>query len=265
MEFKKNILLIIDPQNDFHPGGTLAVAGANEDSSRTAIFIYDNIDKIDEIYVTLDSHHRNHIAHGVFWMDSEGKSPPPFTLITYEDVESGKWAPRNISLLEHCKFYTKTLSDTGKFTLCIWPEHCIIGTPGHNVVPVLNEAFHLWSEKRMRNVHYVLKGENNLTEMYSGIKADVELDDPKTKTDPVLRTELQTATKLIICGQALSHCVQFSTRDVLADWPKERVCELVVLNDCSSPVGGFEDMGQKFLSDMTDAGVNVIASDKVFS
>ena len=53
----KNILLIIDPQVDFHPGGSLAVQGANEDSARIASLISENIQDIDEIYVTLDSHH----------------------------------------------------------------------------------------------------------------------------------------------------------------------------------------------------------------
>jgi hypothetical protein len=64
---KRTALLIIDPQIDFHPAGgegafyhaqgSLAVAGANEDSSRTANLILNNIPLIDDIYVTLDSHH----------------------------------------------------------------------------------------------------------------------------------------------------------------------------------------------------------------
>ena len=53
----KTILLIIDPQNDFHPGGSLGVTGANEDSQRIADMISKNQTSIDEIYVTLDSHH----------------------------------------------------------------------------------------------------------------------------------------------------------------------------------------------------------------
>jgi hypothetical protein len=64
-------LLIIDPQIDFHPEGgqgtpfyhaqgSLAVAGANEDSERTAKLILDNINDINEIIVTLDSHHVRH-------------------------------------------------------------------------------------------------------------------------------------------------------------------------------------------------------------
>ena len=62
VERATNILLIIDPQNDFHPGGTLGVPGANEDSARVAAFIKDNVDHIDEIYVSLDSHHRIHYS-----------------------------------------------------------------------------------------------------------------------------------------------------------------------------------------------------------
>ncbi len=54
---RKNVLLIIDPQIDFHVGGSLAVPGAEEDSKRTAKFIIDNMSSIDDIYVTMDSHH----------------------------------------------------------------------------------------------------------------------------------------------------------------------------------------------------------------
>lgn len=50
-------LLIIDPQNDFHVGGSLGVPGAHEDSERTANFIRRHIDDISEIYITLDTHH----------------------------------------------------------------------------------------------------------------------------------------------------------------------------------------------------------------
>ena len=51
------ILLLIDPQIDFHEGGSLAVPGATADSERIAKMITEHGDEIDEIYVTLDSHH----------------------------------------------------------------------------------------------------------------------------------------------------------------------------------------------------------------
>lgn len=50
-------LLIVDPQMDFHEGGSLAVPGATADAERIARFITDHSDDIDELVVTLDTHH----------------------------------------------------------------------------------------------------------------------------------------------------------------------------------------------------------------
>ena len=37
-----------------------------------------------------------HIAHASFWTDNNGKSPDPFTTITYDDlVIHKKWKPRD--------------------------------------------------------------------------------------------------------------------------------------------------------------------------
>jgi len=75
-------LLIIDPQNDFcdvpaawRPadpltGAALApalpVAGAHADMLRIADFIRAAGDALDDITITLDSHHRIDIAHPTF-------------------------------------------------------------------------------------------------------------------------------------------------------------------------------------------------------
>ena len=50
-------LLIVDPQVDFHEGGSLAVPGACADAARIARLIVDHSQDIDEVVVTLDSHH----------------------------------------------------------------------------------------------------------------------------------------------------------------------------------------------------------------
>jgi hypothetical protein len=41
----------------FLQGGSLGISTANEDAERTSNFILDNMDNIDQIIVTLDSHH----------------------------------------------------------------------------------------------------------------------------------------------------------------------------------------------------------------
>lgn len=66
----KNILLIIDPQNDFTPGPhnpTLQVPNAENDLKKLATFLQNTTMVFDEIHVSLDSHNKTHIAHLGFW------------------------------------------------------------------------------------------------------------------------------------------------------------------------------------------------------
>jgi nicotinamidase-related amidase len=172
---KKTTLFIIDPQIDFHPGGSLGVDGANEDSQRIADMIMKNKHHIHEIFVSLDSHYPSHIAHAMFWIDEKGNHPSPFTPITFQDVKTGKWRPREESedLMDWCLYYTKALERKGRMTLTIWPEHCIIGSRGHAVVPCINAALQAWALHSKRPVYYVMKGQNCRTEMYSALEAEV--------------------------------------------------------------------------------------------
>ena len=168
-------ILIIDPQVDFHPGGSLAVPGADEDSKRIANMIKKNKHNIHEIFVSLDSHHPSHIAHAAFWIDKKGNKPALFTTITYKDIVNEVWLPRDDSpeTVEWCLTYTKALERKGRMTLTIWPDHCIIGTKGHAVEANINEALQEWSLYSQRPVTYVMKGQNCRTEMYSALEAEV--------------------------------------------------------------------------------------------
>ena len=64
-----------------------------------------------------------------------------------------------------------------------------------------------------------------------------------------------------MCGQALSHCVNYTVRDIVEHWPKEEINKLTVLKDCASSVPGFEAAGDTFLEDMKEAGVNIATSE----
>lgn len=253
----KTVLFIIDPQIDFHPGGSLGVPGADGDSARIADFINQNLDRIDEIHVSLDSHHRIHIAHGVFWKNPQGEHPPPFTLIRHDDVVRGDWTPADPGMLQHAKDYTHALEEKGRFVLCIWPEHCLIGTPGHAVVPVLNEALQAWVKANMKVVEYVHKGTNCQSEMYSALSAEVPVaGDATTELNHALLARLQQAQQVLICGEAKSHCVNYTMRDLLANWTGDPA-QLVLLEDCASAVPGFEAAADAFVADMKAAGCTV--------
>ena len=58
----KNVLLIVDPQNDFCEGGALGVNGAKEALAKLS----DNLDNYDFIAVTMDSHVDNHCSFKEF-------------------------------------------------------------------------------------------------------------------------------------------------------------------------------------------------------
>lgn len=55
---------------------------------------------------------------------------------------------------------------------------------------------------------------------------------------------LKLADKVVICGEAISHCVNYTVRDLAGAWPRERLTDLIILTDCASPVPGFEPAGQ---------------------
>ncbi|TMW61477.1 hypothetical protein Poli38472_012668 [Pythium oligandrum] len=188
-------------------------------------------------------------------------SPDPFTAITHQDVVNGLWKPRDETLKDYVLAYTSALESSKKFVLNIWPEHCIIGTPGHNIVSNVHAAALEWAKKKKMGIQYVLKGTNSFTEHYSALRAEYKLSyDPATKLNQELIDNLAKASKVAIVGEALSHCVNYSVRDLVANWPASRRKDLYVFTDCSSAVTGFESVGEEFVADMKTAGLNVIKS-----
>ena len=105
-----------------------------------------------------------------------------------------------------------------------------------------------------------------LTEHYSAFRADVvRRDDPRTAYNEVLLQRLLKASRVIICGQALSHCVAWSTRDLLSRWPVGEEARLILLTDCCSAVPGFEKDAESFVEEMRRAGVTVTTSPELNS
>ena len=147
MSARKIHLLMIDPQNDFcianGPGGekgASVVGGADADMARLAAFINKNEKRIEEIHCTLDSHQSVHIAHPIFWVNSKGEHPAPFTAITDDDVKKGVWRAYNPRWQARAQLYVDTLAKNGRYILVIWPPHCLIGSWGAGVVPAVHAA-----------------------------------------------------------------------------------------------------------------------------
>lgn len=236
-------LLVIDPQNDFcsPANGALYVSGAENDMKRLAELVVRIAPKIDDIHVTLDSHHLVHIANPIFWVDSSGKHPNPFTLISASDVKNGVWNTRVPSYTNKSVQYLESLERTNRYVHCVWPPHCLIGTWGHGVVPELFDAVIGW-EKEFAVVDYVTKGSNIWTEHFSAVQAEVPMpDDPTTQMNTVLIDVLEKADEIVIAGEAGSHCLANTVRDIANNFSDASyVRKLVLLEDCTSPVPGFE-------------------------
>lgn len=247
-------LLIVDPQNDFcDPEGALFVPGADQDMKvRLPAFIRKHTNRIKNIHVTLDSHHKFDIAHPIFWRDNSGNRPQPFTVISAKDVEAGQWKTAVPNLQERALQYVQALKKNGRYPLCIWPEHCLIGSWGHNVVRELFEALLEW-ENNFAIVHYNIKGSNPYTEHYSVIQADVpDPSDPDTQANVDLINRLFEETDIVaIAGEASSHCVANTVRDIIhiVDDPKF-IRKIVLLTDAMSSVPGFEKYASDFFEEM---------------
>jgi nicotinamidase/pyrazinamidase len=260
---KKTHLITIDPQNDFctpkGPSGeaaTLYVDGAEEDINRLARFVEKNYKRIDDIHCTLDSHQSIHIAHPIFWRNSQGDKPNPFTTISHADVKNGTWRAYDPSYQKHCLRYTELLETNGRYQLMIWPPHCLISSWGHMMVPALHAAFKHWEEDTFSKVDFVAKGSNFLTEHYSAVQADVPDDnDPSTRLNTALIDTLMEADEILITGQALSHCVANSIRDIAKTFGVANIKKFVLLRDTSSSVKGCEKLGTDFVKEMAAQGM----------
>jgi nicotinamidase/pyrazinamidase len=218
-------LVMIDPQNDFcSPNGALYVLNAEKDMERLAKMIDRIGDKLDDIHVTLDSHRTMDIAHPLYWINSNGEHPKPFTIITMDEVKNGKWQPTVPSYRNRALNYVETLKVNGRYDLIIWPEHCLIGSWGHALYPDISKVLIQWEKQNIAVVDYITKGSNIHTEHYSAVQADVpDPTDPSTMLNTRLIDILMQSDLIPITGEALSHCVKFSVEDIANTFGDENI------------------------------------------
>lgn len=263
-------LVIIDPQNDFtDPSGTLYVQDAEHDMDRLAKFVDEKGDKIQSISVTLDSHHPFDIAHPGFWKDSSGTNPTPMTIISADDVKNGIWTPVRPGLQKYCEDYTGKLSSNGRYPLMIWPVHCMIGSWGANIYPSLFQALNEWALKHSTTINYVTKGSNVYTEHYSAIKADVpHPKDPSTNLNTRFIQEIENCDNILIAGEASSHCVMYTVKDIVDEFDDNNLSKLILLTDAMSsvqvppPAPDFPALAQQFIQEMKMRGLRLSTTDQ---
>lgn len=277
-------MMIIDGQNTFCvPGFELFVGGAVEDMQRTCEFMYRNLGMISEVDVTMDTHKTYQIFHASFWVDSKGNHPPMFTMISLDDVKSGKWLPNPAmaafltkgsyqALVVHALWYCNKLAERGRYLLIIWPYHGMLGGIGHALVPALEEACFFHSIARQVQYGHEIKGGNPFTENYSIFGAEVlttagNKPIPGAQKNVAFLERLMNNDAVVIAGQAKSHCVAWTIDDLLEDInakDSSLAKKVYLLADCTSPVitpgMDFTDMANQAFQRFQDAGMHVVKS-----
>jgi nicotinamidase-related amidase len=285
-------LLLVDLQKDFcFPEGALYVGGrsgrgAIEDNDRIARFIYRNLAVLTDITCTMDTHIPYQIFSPAFWLDENDLPPPAHREVTLSDIRNGRLRPNpalapSLSrgdpawLQRQVEFYARELEKTGKYTLYLWPPHCILGSDGHALAGVIHEARMFHAYARLARSWVELKGTTPLTEYYSVLAPEVMTGHDGTRlarrNDDFLAI-LEASDIVIIAGQAASHCVKSTIEDLLSQLDQSLVTKIYILRDCMSAVAvpnptragaflaDFTPQAEAALRRFSDAGMHVVES-----
>jgi nicotinamidase-related amidase len=213
------------------------------------------------------------------WRDVDGNMPPPITIITSAEVRDSVWRPFHPGLTKRMVDYTEALEPHeeiingvvvevgGRYPLCIWPPHCLIGSPGAAIVPEVSDALNEWSVAKGTTVDFVAKGTNPYTEHYSAVKAEVpDPKDPSTKLNTGLIQTLEEADMIILTGEAGSHCLANTVMDIADGFSDQSfIKKLVLITDGTSPVPGFENLQEDFINKMTAKGMQLSTAKEILS
>lgn len=254
---EKVLFLAIDVQQDFMDNGALGVPGAHGDVERMTHFIYDNMDKITNIAVSIDTHTPHQIFHPCWWIDENGNNPGPATPITLADLDSGKW--RAVINPSASRDYVEHLEKDGKKTLVVWPYHCIQGTTGCALENQFSNMVYFHSVAKKTVVQRLVKGQDPLSEMYGIIKPEY---DTKNYINLDFLNKMENYDKIVICGEARDFCVYESLKQMLAHYANntEVLKKVYVLEDCMSAIGAPADVDKMYADLQNQYKFNIVKS-----
>ena len=262
----RTMLLLVDAQVDFiHEDGALSVPGAVADTQRTIEWIFRNLPHLTSIAVSLDSHIPIQIFYPTWWVNAQGQHPTPYTAITTEDVNTGRWAP--VYARDWSIEYVRKLEEQARKVLMIWPYHTMIGTVGQTITPALYEAIVYHSGARNSQPEFITKGFIERTEYYSILEPEVKVPEEADRGGLLNESflgRLASYDLTYIAGQAKSHCVLETTRSIMRcfEGQPEMLGRLRLLEDCTSSVThpdiDFETLANIQLANFTAQGLRIV-------
>ena len=224
-------LMIVDPQNDFCPGGSLAVTNGND--------IFTPINQLVQlfsnktIFISQDWHPQHHMS----FASNQATSVGPFTPVERVAIVS---EPKEVI----------------KFTQVVWPDHCVQGTPGAEISPLL---------KRTGNEIIIKKGKDtsNQVDSYSAFgdayQGKFETTELRTKVSDM-------GLKLfVVVGLATDYCVGSTAIDAKDFFPTMTV---IVIQECMKgvciPTSNGSDTCKDKIKEMEAKGIIVLDTVREF-
>ena len=289
---EKNCLLLVDEQITFcnETCGELPVAGAEASSRRLVEFIGHELKNLTSIAATLDTQQRIQIFSPCFLVDANGQHPTPGIPIPLDDIEHGKWSinpaiahaivgENGLSFMEqHLRHYAGKLASSDKLALMPWPYHAQLTGIGDALEPSIEEMTFFWGVCRGTQLRPETKGLHPLVEMYSVMCPEVTttlgmdgkeipLGEAASRNVKFLEMIVKH-DRIIIAGQAKSHCVAWTIADMLG-WLYQKDPKLInkvyLLEDCTDPVIipgviDFTDMANAQFEKFRQQGCHIVKS-----
>jgi nicotinamidase-related amidase len=242
---KQVCLIAIDIQQDFMDNGALGVPGAIKDVERLNWWIYNNMDYLATIVVSIDTHNPFQIFHPCWWIDRNGNCPDPysFTTITLDDLDRGNWRP--VINPVGSREYVEGLKRASSLDLLVWPYHCLQGTTGHALENQFANMAYFHSVAKKTVLDRMVKGTDPMSEMYGIVKAEY---DKLNRINVDFLNKIEKYDMIVMAGEAKSHCFLSSLRQIVEHFSNrlDITSKIYVLEDCMSsvahPVIDFEAM-----------------------
>jgi len=240
---ESTILLVIDAQNGFclpKPWGQLYVPGAEKDCDRIAKLIHTNVEKFSQIVASMDRHLIMAAYHPSLWEDNPGlKFIPKDKILEQARRDIHTDLPRSLPTL----LGTQIGIEGG---VMVWPFHCLGMDTSSALHPAVLEAITYFAMAKREEPMWIEKGTGAFAHPYSPFHPIVAMSNIVYGRiqDTVLK-----AKRIVVVGEASTHCVHDTIADLVPQL--EESTELIVLEDCMSPIPGFEQQWEDLKNEIS--------------
>lgn len=259
-------LVVIDGIKAFlEEGRPLGLKGAMPGAVRAAKMIKADKKKIRRIYAFIDAHHKLHVNHRWYWIETKTNTyPRKGTLIPTEALKQGLFRPINPAWTKDMIEYSEALDKKERYCIYIFDDHALIGTDECTVVEPLQEAYDEWLTENMpATIDFRTKGSCVHREHFSGLQAEIpHPEDPFTQLDTKMVGSMKRADILALLGWCNSHCLLWTGNDIADNFGAENIKKIVYIEDATAPVPGFEKEAEEGIQKLINRGMQVTTTDK---